>query len=519
MTHKVAIYCRLSEEDKNKSDPNADSNSIQNQKTMLIEYAIEQGWNIYQIYSDDDYTGADRHRPQFKRLLADARERRFDIILCKTQSRFTRELEMVEKYIHGLFPLWGVRFVSIVDHADTCNPGNKKSRQINGLVNEWYIEDMSQNIKSVLDNKRRCGLHIGSFALYGYRKDPQQKGHLIIDPEAAAVVKTVFRLFLQGYGKTAIARFLNDHGIPNPTEYKRSKGLRYQQPMDKNATLWRYSAISHMLSNEMYIGNMVQGKYGSVSYKSKYNAPRPKENWLVVENTHEAIIDREQWERVQILLQNRSKPCCHGQIGLFARKVRCATCGYTLRSSKNRGRYYLRCHNRCVSPHACVGAFIPVAALEKIVLTELERLSSRYLDKGQLEKEIMIHDDAQRQSVMIKQNISNLENRIRRAGKAIKEAYLDKTKGILSEADYFDLAKAFSNERERCDAALLKLRVQLDEAKRRSAARGDRKMILEEYVKTEHLNRTMVDTLVDYIEVGRRDPGHGAYPVVIHWNF
>ena len=276
---KVAIYCRLSEEDRNKQHETDDSNSIQNQKSMLIQYVLEQGWEVYNIYSDDDYTGSDRRRPEFNKLLNDAEHRKFDIILCKTQSRFTRELELVEKYIHGLFPIWGIRFISIVDNADTANKGNKKSRQINGLVNEWYLEDMSENIRSVLTDRRKNGFHIGAFALYGYKKDPEQKGHLIIDEEAAAVVREVFTLFSQGYGKTAIARMLNDRGIPNPTEYKRLHGLRYKQPTRKNSTLWKYFAISDMLTNEIYIGNMVQGKYGSVSYKTKQNKPRPKEEW------------------------------------------------------------------------------------------------------------------------------------------------------------------------------------------------------------------------------------------------
>ena len=133
MNMKVAIYCRLSEEDKNKQSETDDSGSIQNQKSMLLHYAMEQGWELYNIYSDDDYAGADRRRPEFNRLLHDAEQHKFDIVLCKTQSRFTRELELVEKYIHGFFPIWGIRFISIVDNADTANKDNKKSRQINGL--------------------------------------------------------------------------------------------------------------------------------------------------------------------------------------------------------------------------------------------------------------------------------------------------------------------------------------------------------------------------------------------------
>ena len=320
---KAAIYCRLSEEDHSKKHKTEDSGSIRNQKAMLLEYSIRQGWEVYDIYSDDNYTGSDRNRPEFTRLLNDAKAHRFDIILCKSQSRFTRELELVEKYINGLFPLWRIRFVSLVDNADTANRGNKKSRQINGLVNEWYLEDMSENIRSVLTNRRKSGFHIGAFALYGYKKDPEQKGHLLVDAEAAATVREIFTLFSQGYGKTAIARMLNDRGIPNPTEYKRLHGLRYQQPKRKNSTLWKYSAISDMLTNEMYIGNMVQGKYGSVSYKTKQNKPRPQEEWYRVEHTHEAIIDRDLWERVQALITSRAKPFTAGTVGLFARKVRC----------------------------------------------------------------------------------------------------------------------------------------------------------------------------------------------------
>ena len=203
---KVAIYCRLSEEDRDKKHDTDESGSIQNQKAMLLEYAGKQGWELYRLYCDEDCTGADRRRPEFNRLLQDAEQRRFDIVLCKTQSRFTRELELVEKYIHGLFPLWGIRFVSVVDNADTENKGNKKSRQINGLVSEWYLEDLSENIRSVLDNRRRSGFHIGAFAPYGYKKDPEKKGHLLIDEEAAAVVREVFTRFAQGCGKTAIAR-------------------------------------------------------------------------------------------------------------------------------------------------------------------------------------------------------------------------------------------------------------------------------------------------------------------------
>lgn len=516
---RVAIYCRLSEEDRNKQSETDDSNSIQNQKSMLLQYSLEHGWEVYNIYSDDDYTGSDRRRPEFNRLLEDAKNRKFDIVLCKTQSRFTRELELVEKYIHGLFPIWGIRFISIVDNADTANKGNKKSRQINGLVNEWYLEDMSENIKSVLTDRRKNGHHIGAFALYGYKKDPDVKGHLIIDEEAAEVVREVFTLFSQGYGKTAIARMLNDRGIPNPTEYKRLHGLRYKQPKTKNSTLWKYFAISDMLVNEIYIGNMVQGKYGSVSYKTKQNKPRPKDEWYRVEGTHEPIIDRELWDRVQALVAQKAKPFTVGIIGLFARKARCMNCGYTMRSSKNHGKHYLQCSNRHVAKDACIGSFISVDKLEKAVIDELNKLSAEYLDKDELEQNVQFNNDLRGQKEALETEIAAYQKKIAEYTKGIRELYLDKVKGILSELDYLDLSKDFSTQKERLEKLMIDTQKQLDVIERKMLIGDNRRQLIEQYTNLEHLDRETVEKLIDYVLVGKKDPVTKEVPIEIHWNF
>lgn len=516
---KVAIYCRLSEEDRNKQMETDDSESIQNQKSMLLQYAMEQSWEIYNIYSDDDYAGADRNRPEFNKLLADAELHKFDIILCKTQSRFTRELELVEKYIHGLFPLWKIRFVSIVDNADTANKGNKKSRQINGLVNEWYLEDMSENIKSVLTNRRENGLHIGSFALYGYKKDPNQKGHLIIDEEAATVVREVFTLFSQGYGKAAIARILNDRGIPNPTEYKRLHGLRYQQPKRKNSTLWKYYAIANMLGNEIYIGNMVQGKYGSVSYKTKKNKPRPKEQWYIVEGTHEPVIDRQLWDRVQALIAQKAKPFIVGTIGLFARKARCMNCGYTMRSSKSHDKHYLKCGSRYAAKGACIGSFISVDKLEKTVIAELDRLSSEYLDKDELEQKVEFSNNLNEKKAKLETEMSTYQKKIVEYTKGIKDLYLDKAKGVISEREYIEFSKDFSKDKERMEKLVVDRKKQIAMIESKLQTGDNRRQLIEKYTNLEKLDRETVEKLIDYILVGKRDPETKQVPIEIHWNF
>ena len=489
---KAAIYCRLSEEDRNKKNEADDSGSIQNQKAMLLEYAAQHSWEVYDIYSDDNYTGSDRNRPAFTRMLEDAEVHRFDIILCKSQSRFTRELELVEKYINGLFPIWGIRFISLVDNADTSNKGNKKARQINGLVNEWYLEDMSENIRAVLTSRRKGGFHIGAFAPYGYKKDPEQRGRLLIDEEAAAVVREIFTLFSQGYGKTAIARLLNERGIPNPTEYKRLHGLRYQQPKGKTGALWKYAAISGILTNELYIGNMVQGRYGSVSYKTKQNKPRPKEMWYRVEETHEAIIDRDLWDRVQALSASQAKPFRGGTLGLFARKVLCASCGYTMRSTKSRGKHYLQCASRRAARDACPGAFISVDTLERLVIQELNSLSRHYLDQEELVRRVVCVQSVHQQRQNWLKTKATLLQQLGDDQLCLRCLYLDKVKGIVSKEDYRSMAGSFSEERKRTEHLIVEAG-QPAEVPAASAYDGQGRYLIPGYIDTHmHVESTMM---------------------------
>lgn len=516
---KVAIYCRLSEEDRNKQSADDDSNSIQNQKSMLLQYSLQQGWEVYNIYSDDDYTGSDRKRPQFIKLIQDAEHHRFDIILCKTQSRFTREMELVEKYIHGLFPIWGIRFVSIIDNADTANRGNKKSRQINGLVNEWYLEDMSENIKGVLTSRRLNGLHIGAFAPYGYQKDPNLKGHLIIDEEAASVIREIFQLYSEGYGKQTIAKILNAKGIPNPTEYKRLKGIVTTESIGKNSTLWRYYTITSVLENEVYIGNMVQGRYGSVSYKTKVNKPRPKELWYRVEGTHEPIIERELWNKVQDLVKQRAKPYGIGEIGMFAGKLKCAYCGYVMYSGKNRGARNYRCRCRDLSPSSCIGAYINHAYLEGLVLKEINRMSEEYLNRDEVEQKIEFCQEAESHRDKMISDAASYTKKIAEYTKGIKELYLDKVKGLIGETDFVEMSKDFVSERERLERLVVELNRQIDEINEQIAIGDNRREIVEKYAHLNSLNRDVVNTLIDYIVVSRRIPGTKQVPIEIHWKF
>lgn len=517
---KVGIYCRLSEEDRNKQSKEDDSLSIQNQKAMLLEYAVKQGWAIYDIYNDDDYRGSDRERPEFNRILEDAKKKKIDIILCKSQARFTREMEIMEKYLHGLFPIWGTRFVSIVDNADTDNKGNKKARQINGLTNEWYLEDMSENIKSALTIRRVQGFHIGAFALYGYLKDPEAKGHLIKDEEAAAVVRKVFSLYDEGYGKTAIAKILNAEGLPNPTEYKRLKGIRKKTSLNPSSRLWKYYAISDMLRNEIYAGHMVQGKYGSISYKSDKNKPKPKDKWIRVENTHEPIIEADLWNRVQQKLDEKYKPfSTDGKVGLFAKKVRCMTCGYYMRSSKTRNDHYLKCTTNHASKDACIGAFISVKLLESVVIKELNSLILQYLDVDYIEQSIDLKDSREMRMEQLQKDLDDYEKKRAEYSSGIKTLYADKLRGLLTEEDFIELSKDFQDNRSNLDKLIEEKRKALEKLNSRKMDLLGKRQKIEKYAHLTSLTRDVVEELIDYISVGKKDPETGERKIEINWNF
>lgn len=340
---RVAIYCRLSEEDRNKGE--AESESIQNQKEMLRQYADEQGWEVIGVYCDEDYAGSDRRRPAFNRLLRDARAGCMEIVLCKSQSRFTRELELVEKYLHDLFPRLGIRFVGYADHADTANHGNKKARQINGLVNEWYLEDLSENIKTVFRAKQKNGQFIGSFAPYGYRKSEQNKNLLIPDDPAAETVREIYESRRAGKSIAAIAADLNERRLPNPSTYKEQRFAGFNRA-GMYKTEWSSATIRAILKNPVYAGNMRQHVHEKINYKSNAIRCIPTREQILVEGTHQALVSKELWIAVQDSSgENRKTP---RKSNALQSLCRCVVCGQVPHIRYSHGKRYFTCRQHKV---------------------------------------------------------------------------------------------------------------------------------------------------------------------------
>lgn len=510
---------RLSREDEDKYQP--ESESIQNQKALLTNYAVDHGWDIYSIYCDEDYSGADSRRPDFNRMLTAAKQKKFQIILCKSQSRFTRDMELVEKYIHGLFPIWGIRFIAVTDNVDTEIKGNKKARQINGLVNEWYLEDLSENIRMVFDMKRREGQYIGGSPIYGYQKDPANKNRIVIDPKAAEVVRQIFQWSLEGHGKQNIAHMLNESGVPSPSRYKADHGWTCNTPSKSDYGLWNKTTIWRILHNEMYTGVMIQGRRKKISYKSKILIDVPEDQWYRVEGTHEPIIERETFAAVQRNLSLYTKTDGRGEVHLLSGLVKCMDCGSTMSKTTSckpgkEKTYYLRCKLYADSGKA-KGCSRHSIRLDKLIDLVCERIRYYVQTYYKLEPlNIQPKQDTRREA--LEQERKSLTARLEKHSQALKTLYLDKVSGILTEGQFTELNQSFLEEKVRVEQRLVKIDSELA-VHEKPQRQEDLMERARELLKLETVPRELMTVLIEKIEIGERNPETGEQQVRITWKF
>jgi site-specific DNA recombinase len=528
MMPRAAIYCRLSDEDRDKTSPEQYSESIQNQKNLLTMYCIEKSWDIYKIYCDDDFSGADEDRPDYNLLLMDAEKGCFDIVLCKTQSRFTRDLAHLEKYVHTYFKEWGIRFIGVIDNADTEIRGNKKSRQINGLVNEWYLEDLSENVKAVLLSKKKLGKFVGAFPPYGYQRDPKDKNHLIMDPDAAEIVKRIFKMYLTGYSLRRTAKILNDEGIPCPVKYKQDiQGTNFKIDSTRvgSKRIWTDSSMHMILNNQMYAGDMVQNKSEKISYKRKTIKRLNKDQWIIVKNTHEPIIDRDAFERVAELAGKKIRPDRNGKTSKFAGKLRCALCGCNLVKHTYRDRIYYHCGFASRHRDYCQGCSITEKMLEDSIILELNENIKKYINTDVISAMIQVEKENEAEERSLEKRLKDQQKEMKAKENAITSLYLDKVKGIISEEQFVIMNQIFLNERESLVPKISALEEKLFEI---HASKNNMLHALDEekakreaiaqYLEINELTREIIIELVDFIVIenlGIRN----SKRIEIHWKF
>lgn len=523
----AALYLRLSKEDIDKINRGDDSESIKNQRLLLTDEAVKRGFMIGGIYSDEDYSGTDSSRPAFQRLIEDAKLKKFNIVLCKSQSRFTRDMALSEHYINGMFPLLGIRFISIVDHVDTDVKGNKKARQINALVNEWYVEDLSDNIKSVYRSKMRQGQFLGSFAAYGYQKDPNDRHKLVIDEEAAEVVRKIYRMYLAGYGTKAICLQLQEEGVLTPTKYKESKGFRFKTPYaDKYSGKWAATTVKRILSNETYIGTLIQGREKKVSYKSKKVIIAPKEEWVVIKENHEPVISAEDFEKVQELLRlNRKCPPKAVQAGKFyplAGKVKCRDCGSTMVRSGAKGSNanYLRCRlaGKTASKE-CTNHSIRYSLLEENILAALqEHINGLISDPPQL-ADILAQTlpDGANAKKELENHIKKLYQEKEKLNTGLRNCYMSQYSGEIDEDMFLKIREGFTRKIRQNDREIKAAEEKLSICSSSATPQGAYDIVKKHTTFTELTNEMAMD-FIDYVEIGEKNKA-GGQEIIIHWNF
>jgi DNA invertase Pin-like site-specific DNA recombinase len=500
----VAAYTRLSREDGDK----VESNSITSQKEMIRDFLLSKSDMVMvQEYVDDGYSGVNFERPGFKKMMDDIRAKKIDCIVCKDLSRFARNYIDSGRYLEKIFPFMGVRFIAINDNYDSAGEKAQSDSLIvpfKNLINDAYCRDISMKIRSQLDIKRKMGDYIGAFTTYGYTKDPANKNKLVVDENAARVVELIFRLRLQGMSNGRVAQQLNTMGILCPMEYKRSNGQNFNSGfrLNEKAT-WNAMSVARILTNEVYIGTLCQHRRGTPNYKVKKELYYPREEWIVIENNHEPIIDRVDFDTVQSLLQRdvRTAPN-ESNVPLFSGFAYCGDCGHCMvRKTVNSGGRtytYLTCSTHKAG-QGCSSHSFSEKKLEKIVLRLVTDHIRQICDVDRVLDYISLLPEQQRAIFNYDAQVAKLNEEIERFQELKLNLYSDMSDGIISREEYLEFRTGYDRKIADRQRSIANIRDEREHA----VESNDRKIkwieLFKQYRNITELQRNVIVNLIERI--------------------
>ena len=513
----ATLYLRLSRDDGDKEE----SNSITGQRELLRDY-ISQHPELreYAVRVDDGFSGSTFERPSFQKMIEDVRAGRTDCIIVKDLSRFGRNYLDVGEYIEKIFPFLGVRFIAVNDHYDSL--GDKKSSDdliipFKNLINEAYCRDISVKIRSQLEIKRKNGQFLGSFAAFGYLKDPQNKNRLIVDEYAADIVRDIFRWKLEGVSPQDIADALNKLGVLSPMEYKRSLGMKYTTSFKTNSkALWSAGTVIRILKNPIYTGVLVQGKETTPSYKVHKRITKDQSEWVVTEDSHEAIISKIDFDSVQKVLKLDTRRSPDGEtVGLFSGMVFCGDCGASMvrKTVPAGGRKYVyyvcsaHKQEKSCSPHR-----MRDTVLEDIVLDSLKQHIREVVDMSEL---LSMTDTAPLRTARaqkVQRQLDKKHEEYEKLQKLLMSLYENLTDGIIDREEYKRLKQNFTLRAEETEKQMDALRDNLSDIQNQGAAND----WMEEFSKRQgltELDRSVVVALIDKILIHAND----VVEIVYRW--
>lgn len=449
----VAVYLRLSREDGDKTE----SDSIANQRLLIENYLSDKpSLQFFREYVDDGYTGSNFERPGFIKMMEDVKRQKVNCIIVKDLSRFGRNYIEVGRYIEKKFPAMGIRFIAINDQYDNAKESGDAEQIIvpfKNLINDAYCRDISIKVRSQLDVKRKNGKFIGSFAAYGYLKDPKDKNHLIVDEYAAEIVQLIFNLKLDGFSALAIAEELNKMGVLPPMEYKRMLGFNYNSGFRTSTTpSWGAKSVIRILENELYTGVMVQGKNQKINYKVKKSRAVSSEQWIRVQDTHEAIIPRTYFDRVQEImrLDTRTAPS-EKNVYPLSGLVRCGDCEQNMvrrsTAKKNKVYYYLHCSSYR-NGEGCTSHIISEEKLMCAVITFVKTQLALLVEADKILQHITELPKEQYGVKVLNTQIGELNREIERYCDLKERLYQDMVAEVIDKEEYAEYNQRFSLKME-----------------------------------------------------------------------
>lgn len=506
----VAFYIRLSREDKRGKD---ESESITNQRLILADFLEQQDdgdeYVYVNEYVDDGVSGTtDEKRENFQRLLADIQKGKINCVIVKNLARSFRNNGDQSYYLGDWFPRNNVRFISLYQQPiDTYkDPQNAQNIAVpvQGVLNEEHARGTSESVRRTFDKKREKGLHIGSFAAYGYIKDPGDKNTLVIDEEAAEHVKSIFAWFLEGMSKNAIVRKLNDSGILCPAVYKKSKGMKYKNPNAVGGNpLWCAMSVSNILKNRIYVGDMVQGRYRIKSYKIHVQETVPEDEWFIVENTHPPIISREDFAKVRELLKKDTRTAPEqNKLYLFSGFLRCADCGKAMTRSKVRGNVYYYCRTyKDQSKAVCTKHTIRHNHLEQGVLYAIRQQVYLAVAFSEMVSRINAAPLQKSRSIRLNELIAAKEKELSRIMCYKQSIYQDWKDGEITHKDYRHMQEDYERQIEAINEVISNLHEEKAELENGIDTENPFLATFKKYENIDKLTREVLIELVEQIKV------------------
>lgn len=519
----TALYCRLSRDD----EFSGDSMSIQTQKTMLTQYAKGQGFPNCQFFVDDGYSGTNYNRPDFQRMLGLVEEGKVAVICVKDLSRLGRDYLQTGYYTEVIFPEHNTRFIAINDNVDTAN-GDNEFAPFKNIINEWYAKDCSRKVRSAFRTKALNGEYTGGYPAYGYRKDPEDRHHLIPD-EHAPIVQRMYQMALQGETCFHIAKTLEAEQIPTPRAYLMDEFGKYiANERVKHPYAWAKSTVYQILSNPIYLGKLVSQRYQTKSFKDKRIVPRPKDEWITAENTHEPLVDQATYDTVQERITLKQPNTCSSDRNIFKGLLFCGGCNtrmvFSVRHRKSScGNYTCNKHRRYGGTE-CSSHYITVEQLEAVVTEDIRRHASLVAADRDMYVEHLLKLSEQEwdgERASYQKEADGCQRRMLELDAILKKLYEDRVFGILSDERYMAMSADYEAEVKNVKDRFNELQSLLNTFKKQTHDAKKFARLVERYTNITKVTEELLHTLIDKIVVHEKEvvDGEVIMRVDIYYRF